>query len=177
MNTKCQDLARGVLVREKTQWRVLHTKSRQEKAVGSYLEASGEDYYLPLIDRVTYVGERRFVSRIPLFPGYVFHCGDLSAAYEAISTRRVCRIIEVRDQERILREIEQVRAALERGAHAELAATPRTGLRFRVAAGPFAGIVGLACRELGDNRLALEIRVLGQSAVIEIDGDLLEPVD
>ena len=45
-------------------WMVLHTKSRQEKAVARYLTAVGAVFYLPLITRVTLVRNRKLRSRV-----------------------------------------------------------------------------------------------------------------
>ncbi len=90
-------------------WMLLHTKSRQEKAVARFLTAAGLQFYLPLVDRVNIIRGRKVTAQVPLFPGYVFLCGDLDDGYAAISTRCVCRIVHVLDQERLLDELEQIR--------------------------------------------------------------------
>ncbi len=118
-------------------WMVLHTKSRQEKAVARFLGAAGLDFYLPLVDRVNISHGRKFKSRIPLFPGYVFLSGDLEDGYAAVSTKRVCQIIVVRDQERLLGELEQIRIALDRGAVLYRYPFAVVGARCRVVRGPF----------------------------------------
>ena len=156
-------------------WMVLHTKSRQEKAVGRYLLAEGLPFFLPLVDRVTLIRGRKVVSRVPLFPGYVFLSGDLDDGYAAISTKRVCQIIPVFDQEQLLDELEQIGAALARGAELYRCPFAVVGARCRVAKGPFEGIEGVVSNKLGRNRLALQIRTLGRGALLEIDVDLLEP--
>ena len=157
-------------------WMVLHTKSRQEKAVARFLFAVGLQFYLPLIDRVTILRGRKRTSRVPLFPSYVFLSGDLNDGYAAISTKRVCRIIDVNDQERLVDELEQVRAALDCGAELYRAPFAVVGTRCRVTKGSFEGIEGKVSRKLGSNRLALQIETLGLGAILEIDADLLEPL-
>ena len=161
---------------ERKPWMVLHTKARQEKAVGRCLLALRLPHYLPVIDRVTIIRGRRVVSHVPLFPGYVFLSGDLEDGYAAVSTRRVCRIIQVEDQEGFVNELEQIHGALVRGAELFRCAFAVVGVRCRVIKGPFEGIEGIVSRRLGNNRLALQIQMLGRGTLLEIDADLLEPV-
>ena len=158
-------------------WMVLHTKARQEKAVARYLRAAGANFYLPLITRVTLIQNRKLRSQVPLLPGYVFLSGDLEDGYAAITTKRVCQIIKVADQDRLINELEQIREALDRGAELYQCPFAVIGTRCRVRRGPFEGIEGVISRKLGLNRLALQIETLGLGAIIEIDADLLEPLE
>ncbi len=87
-------------------WRVLWTKPRQEKAVARFLNALGVHFYLPLVSRVNFVGGRKLRSNVPLFPSYVFLASELEVAYAAVSTKRVCKILEIRNQEQFTHEIE-----------------------------------------------------------------------
>ena len=158
-------------------WMVLHTKARQEKAVARYLRAAGAVFYLPLITRITLIRNRKLRSQVPLFPGYVFLSGDLEDGYAAVSTKRVCQIIKVADQNRLTDELEQIRDALDRGAELYQCPFAVIGTRCRVRRGLFEGIEGVISRKLGSNRLALQMQTLGLGAIIEIDGDLLEPLE
>ncbi len=158
-------------------WMVLHTKARQEKAVARYLRAARVHFYLPLIERITVVRSRKLRSRVPLLPGYVFMAGDLEDGYAAICTKRVCQIITVADQERLIGELQQIREALHRGAELYRCPFAVVGTRCRVTKGPFEGIEGEVSSKLGANRLALQIRTLGRSVILDIDADLLEPLE
>ena len=158
------------------EWMVLWTKPRQEKAVGRFLRAQETFFYLPLIERVSFARGRKFVSMVPLFPGYVFMAGELENAYSAISTKRVCQILQVPDQSQFVQEIEQVRRALACGGSFELYPFAVVGRRCRVVRGPFEGIEGVITERLGPARLVLQVAILGQGAALEIDTDLLEPV-
>ena len=157
-------------------WRVLWTKPRQEKAVGRYLEALGVHYYLPLVNRVHFIGGRKLRSSVPLFPSYVFLAAELETAYAAVSTKRVCRILEIHNQEQFNHEIEQIRQALLAESTLDLYPFAVVGRHCRVTRGPFQGIEGVVSSRLGPGRLALQIRTLGQAALLEIDADLLEPI-
>ena len=157
-------------------WRVLWTKPRQEKAVGRYLEALGAHFYLPLVSRVHFIGGRKLQSNVPLFPSYVFLAAELEVAYAAISTKRVCSILEIHNQEQFSHEIEQIRLALLAESTLDLHPFAVVGRHCRVTRGPFQGIEGVISSRLGPGRLALQIRTLGQAALLEIDTDLLEPI-
>lgn len=158
-------------------WMVLWTKSRHEKAVVQHVEASGGSCYLPLVRRTTVTRGRKFVSRVPLFPGYVFLSGTKDDAYAAIETRRVCSVIEVADQPGFVRELEQIRRALEASDSVEPYRFAVVGRRCRVRSGPFMGFEGVITDRLGAVRLVLQLAILGQGAALEIDIDQVEPLD
>ncbi len=158
------------------QWRVLWTKPRQEKALGRYFESRDLRFFLPLVQRVHFVGGRKLRSNVPLFPGYIFLDSELEAAYEAVSTKRVCSIIEVPDQEQFEDEIAHIQSALANQATLDLYPFAVVGRHCRVISGPFQGIEGVVSSRLGPSRLALQIRTLGQAALLEIDADLIEPI-
>ncbi len=155
----------------------LWTKPRQEKAVARFLAAAGTRFYLPLVDRVRYERGRKVHSHVPLFPGYVFCSGALDEAYAAVSTKRVCQILCVPDQTQFEREVEQIRLALDQCGRVEQYPFAVVGRRCRVWSGPFLGIEGVVARRLGVDRLILQVSMLGQGAALEIDLDLLEPID
>jgi hypothetical protein len=54
---------------------------------------------------------------------------------------------------------------------------PVIGQRCRVSSGPFEGIEGTVVSQSRLARLVLEVGILGQGASMEVDADLLEPVD
>ena len=47
----------------------------------------------------------------------------------------------------------------------------------RVVAGPLRGIEGVVCRRMSRMRLALNVRMLSQSVVVEVTRDVLERID
>ena len=156
---------------------VLWSKPRQEKAIARYLHSVRANYYLPLVRRVRFARGRKHASMLPLFPGYLFLEGTREDGYDAISTGRVCQVLEIADQARFAREVGQIHAALTKGGSIEPYAFAENGRRCRVVAGPFMGFEGVISRRLGSTRLVLQLSILGQGAALEIDIDLLEPVD
>jgi transcription termination/antitermination protein NusG len=159
------------------QWIVLWTKARQETAVARFLDAKGTPFFLPLVERKGVVRGKKTSAMVPLFPGYVFLDGTIQDGYDAIATKRVCQLIEVGDQPRFMHEIGQIRAALEVNGTLELFPFAVVGRRCRVVKGPFIGIEGVITSRLGQSRLVLEVGILGRGAALEIDIDLIEPLD
>jgi len=158
-------------------WMVLHTRARQEKAVARHLEAAGVQHDLPLIERVTITRGRKHRSEIPLFTGYVFVKGEKQDAYDAIATKRVASFLEVRDQERLEEELASIHAALDSGLPIEEFPQFAIGQRARVVKGPLMGTEGTVIEEARRTCLVLHVEILGRGASVEIERDLLEPVE
>lgn len=159
------------------QWHVLHTKSRQEKALAADLAAMRIAHYLPLVRQLRYHGNRKVSVEEPLFPGYVFLRGTLDQAYLADRTRRVASIIRVPDQKQLEWELANLHLALTRGA--PLAPYPflQAGVRVEVTSGPFRGLQGVIEERLGNDRLILQVAMLGRGVSLEIDGAMLQVLD
>jgi len=158
-------------------WRVLQTKARQEKALSAALQATGVSHFLPLTPRVRYHGGRRRIVHEPLFASYLFLWGPIDDAYFAVRTKRVARMIEAPDQRRLDDELRQIRSALEQGGVLDPYPFLTQGRPVRVRAGPFQGVEGLVEERTGADRLVLQVHTLGRATSLEIDADLLEPID
>ena len=160
-----------------SRWQVLHTRSRQEKAVAELLEASGVEIFLPLIRKVRYYGHRQRVAELPLFPSYVFVWGTHEAIFPAIASKRAVGAIRANDQERLDRELLHLKLALDGQADLDPYPFLEQGRAVRVTAGPFQGIEGLVEERRSADRLVLQIHTLGRATALEIDPSLLEPLD
>jgi transcription termination/antitermination protein NusG len=158
-------------------WYVLHTKSRQEKALADELDRLHIPFYLPIIEQVRYHGKRKAVVTEPLFAGYVFLRGTLDEAYLADRTKRVANILPVHDQETLDLELRNLALALHQQAPLDPYPFLKKGTRVQVRAGPFRGLQGMVEERLGWTRLVLGVSMLGQAVSLEIDGSLLDPVD
>jgi len=171
------ELAGGSFDDHAGRWMVLWTRSRQEKAVANFLQARRTVCYLPLVARVSMVRGRKFRSWVPLFPGYVFAAGQREDAYAAIASKRVCQMLPIADQDSFVREMRNVHDAVNGDGELELYPHAVVGRRCRVTGGAFMGVEGVITDRLGPDRLVLHIGILGRGASLEIDADLLEPLD
>jgi len=157
-------------------WYVLHTRSRQEKAVATQLAARKVSHFLPLVEQVHFYGNRKAVVSLPLFPSYVFLHGTAEQAYEVDRTKRLVRIITVKDQQQLEWELQNLRLALKKKAPLDPYPYLKKGVRAEVKSGPFRGLQGVIEDRLKPERLLLQIDMLGRALSVEIDGALLEPV-
>lgn len=158
-------------------WWVAHTKGRFEKAFAWDLLKRRIGYFLPLTERLRFSGGRKRKVMVPLFTSYVFFCGSEQDRYSAMATNRLCRTIAVNDQESLIGELESIEIALRNKVRLDPYPFAVEGRTCRVKAGPFVGIEGVVLERSAPSRLVLEVRVLGQATVMEIDTDLLEPVE
>lgn len=159
------------------QWIVLHTRSRQEKAVAAQLTARGCEHFLPLITKRYLNAGRQRASKLPLFPGYVFLRGRNEDAYEADRTKRIVQIIAVPDQEHLQRELANIRRAIECAAPLDPYPYLHKGRRVTVTSGPFAGIEGVIEDRNRIDRILLQVDMLGRALSLQVDGAQLEPLD
>ncbi|MDB5300384.1 MAG: transcription antiterminator [Phycisphaerales bacterium] len=159
------------------EWYLLRVRSNQEKQLADTLAAMGVGHFLPLVRQTRYWGPRKCVVESPLFPGYVFLRGAVDDVYRADRTRRVASIVRVADQRRLDWELRNIRLAL--AGNAALRPTPclRNGTRVEVRSGPFRGLQGLICERAKENRLVLQVQMLGAATSLEIDAGLLDPLD
>lgn len=158
-------------------WHVLHTRSRQEKALSDELGALGICHYLPLVNQARFYGRRKAEVALPLFPGYVFLKGTTDQTFVADRTRRVAGIIPVRDQRQLECELRNISAALSREGVLDPYPHLVVGAPAEVRSGPFRGIQGVVEKRIGfSDRLILQVRMLGMAVSLEIEGALLDPI-
>jgi transcriptional antiterminator RfaH len=158
-------------------WWVVHTKSRNEKALAQDFVHKDISYFLPMSWKVRRRRQRKIRSLLPLFSGYLFFCGNENQRIEVLQTNRVANLIEVKDQERLLKELLQIEQALRAGAPLAPHKYIKTGQLCRVIEGPLADLQGIVIRTQKAARLVLQIDMLGQAASVEVDTDMIEVVD
>lgn len=158
-------------------WCVAHTKSRQEKALAEDLATLGIECYLPVVRTVRYYGRRKLTCVLPLFPGYVFLCGGKAELIAADRTRRVVRYIKAPDPERLRSELASVRLAIESGGTLTPVEMLTKGLLVEITSGPFRGVRGAVSSMATASRVVLNVDLIGHAAALEIERDLLRPVE
>lgn len=150
-------------------WWCLHTKPRQEKAVARHFRARGLTHYLPqVIQESRTPAGRRIRSQLPLFAGYVFFQGDDRDRVEALRTDCLIRVLEVVDQEALVRDLEQIHTLLTSGLEIVPEPTYPVGARVRILSGPLMGLVGTVIRRGQKNRFAAMVDFLSRGATVEL---------
>ncbi len=154
-------------------WWVLRTKSRQEKAVATTLSAWNINHFLPLITAQRFQGNRKTDVELPLFPGYVFLHGNRDDTFQIDRTRRLAYILPVENQQKLHRQLDNLRKAIYLEASFDPYPYLSHGVWAEVQAGPYKGIQGKVDRETSPNKLILQVDLLQSALALELDGSLL----
>jgi len=159
------------------QWWVVHTKSRNEKALAHDLIRREVNYFLPMSWKARKSSRRTVRALLPLFNGYLFFCGSENQRVQLLQTNRAAGLIEVVDQQQLVSELAQIEQALRAGAPLTPENYIEKGRKYRVVAGPLMGLKGTVIEVRNATRLVLQVDMLGQAASVEIDVDLLEIIE
>ena len=157
-------------------WTVAHTRSRQEKVLARHLQSLGIHHYLPQYERQVRRGSRRFVSYLPIFPGYVFLRPDSSVRTDIFRSGVVVKLLEVLDQDLLHAELRQLRALQESGASLIPYADLAVGDLVRIVDGPFGGYRGQILRSPSGPRLIVSVSMLQRYVTVEFDRSSLARV-
>jgi len=160
------------------QWWVAHTKSRNEKALARELSKLDIVHYLPLRDRMTRSPRtgRASHSTVPIFSGYLFFAADDAQRYRVMATDRVARTLQVHDQHELVMQLRHIHRVLTARTEFEHLFGIHVGQWVRVVGGPLAGVEGCVLQKLGATRLSLNVSILGQSVLVEVDGNMMEAI-
>ena len=158
-------------------WTVLHTKSRQEKALATSLESMGITHYLPLMRVARFHGHRKVYVEVPVFSSYLFLWSTPEEAYRADQTKRVVKILRVENQKKLEWEIANLRLALNHATCLLPHPYLEKGTRVEVRSGPFRGLQGVVDRHKSHDMLILQVESFWRAVSLEIDSSLLEVID
>lgn len=160
-------------------WWVAHTRSRNEKALAQDLSRLDVPHYLPLRRKVTRSPRsgRLSHSTVPVFTGYLFFNATESQRYRVLATNRVAKTLYVHSQESLVLQLRYVYQVLCTGTEFEHLYGIQVGQWVRVVCGPLTGVEGCVVQKLAQTRLAINVNTLGQSVVVEVDGNWLETID
>jgi len=168
----------GKVIAEFTgRWWVAHTRSRNEKALAWDNLHKNISYFLPMSWKVRRSRGRTTRSLLPLFSGYLFFCGEETDRLEVLRTNRAANVLAVKNQAKLVNELSQIEVAIRAGVPLRPHKYLKTGQRCRVIGGPLADLQGIIITTRTDTRLVLQIDMLGQATSVEMDIDLIEPIE
>lgn len=156
------------------QWWVVHMKPHQERKLSRDLRAVEIPYFLPMVDRHRKIKNRRRLTKVPLFPGYLFFGGGQLERRAVLRTGRTARVIEVDNQDQLKHELQQVLRALHSGLKIDPYKALKTGTLCRIVSGPGMGLIGKVIKRSGKCRVILDVETIGQSITIEVDAEHVE---
>jgi hypothetical protein len=86
-----------------------------------------------------------------------------------LKTNRLVNILEVIDQEGLVRDLRQVHRMLSSGLEIEPEATAPIGGRVRIASGPLTGLVGTVVRRGKRDHFVAVVQILGLGATVALE--------
>ena len=158
-------------------WWVAHTKPRTEKTLARQLLHRSVPFFLPLYARRGRHRNKAYVSRLPLFPGYLFLCTDEEARIEALRTNLIVRTIRVVDQQRLSHELLDIHRLIESGVSLAPEERLQPGMWVEICSGPLKGLEGKIIRCGGQQRFLVEVDFLRRGASVEVDGWAIRPIE
>ena len=162
---------------DEPKWHVLHVRPRCEKKMAEYCVTQHVSHYLPLREETKVYQRRKVTVEKPVFPGYVFTVFNSEERMLVLKSHAVVRILEVLDQTRFVKELEQVRQALDVDPTLGACAAFEAGKRVRIGGGPFQGLEGIVQTVKGKTRVLLNVEMIGQAVAVEADMGLLEAME
>jgi len=152
-------------------WWIAKVKPRQEKQLAQDFFESGIEYYLPMYTknspRPGSKSPRLF--HIPLFAGYIAFSQE--TPHDIFSSGRVVNLIEIRNQRRFIKEMDQIYYLLKGKAPllpVSEVLTHLPGTPVLITHGPFAGTKGVINKHNTPYELILSVECLG-NASLKID--------
>ena len=106
---------------------------------------------------------------VPLFPGYVFVCGNDEQRLEALKTQQILRIMEVPDDSELLFDLRQIHRLILCDAPLTPEARLEPDMKVRIRSGPFAGIEGTVTERRGKGTLFVAVHFLQQGVSVALD--------
>ena len=164
--------------RQQQRWFALTAKHQHEPTVARLLGGKGIEVFHPTYATVRQWKDRKKTLQLPLFPGYVFFAGGLDRRVEILSTPGVFSIVSFGDSVAEIggEEIEGIRRAVQGRMPIQPHLFLAEGDRVRVTRGALTGVHGILLRHKDAYRLVLSIELLGRSAAVEIDAEMVERI-
>lgn len=160
----------------RAEWRVLHTKPRQEKGLARDLLAREVPFFLPTVRRPHRSAGRIRVAEVPLFDGYVFLRADRDQYLDALDSGRVVRALAVPDQAGLVADLRRLRALIGLGGTVERERDLRAGQLVEITAGPLAGLRGTVVRAASGAKFVVAVDFIGEGASVICEGMTLRPL-
>lgn len=165
-------------MQRETHWYAVYTNARHEKSVADHLISKAIEVFLPTVTVVSTWKDRKVKLQIPAFPGYVFTKICLNERGRVISVPGVVKMLSFNGVPARLdeSEIENIRLCQQRGVLIEARSLFGVGKKVRVKSGLLEGLEGFVSQCKDERRFIVPLSLIGQSIVVQVDIDLLEPV-
>ena len=155
-------------------WYVAHTRPRCEKKLLQFCQRESLDARLPCYQSAHRYRGKTVVFNKPLFPGYVFLQLPKEKRNLILQSDHVANLLDVADQERFVRQFDEVMRALETDLEIRLAPSIGEGVRVKVKNGPLRGIEGWVEKRYGMTTVLIRLDFISQAAAVKLEANDLE---
>jgi transcriptional antiterminator RfaH len=158
-------------------WWVIHAKPRAEKSIARQLVKHDVGFYLPLFEKRWQRNGRSHHSHLPVFPGYLFLCGDAQDRVRALETNQIVQTIPVGDEPRLLKDLKRIRRLIQSGMPLTPEEKLEPGQPVEITEGPLQGMQGKIVRRGKAWTFFIEVDFLQRGASVEIDATAFRPLE
>jgi hypothetical protein len=157
-------------------WHVVYTRARHEKSLARHMVDHQMSFYLPLVQKESFIRGRRTRSFLPVFSGYLFYFGDAPGDLPRLAPHCVSCVFPVSDQDQLRNELRAIHQLLAEGCPMTIEARLSAGRKVRVKSGALKGIEGTIIRRKNSHRLLVAVEYLQQGVSIEVDDYMVETI-
>lgn len=151
-------------------WWAMYTLPRHEKKLMRSLVDLEVAFYAPVIKRRYRSPNGRLrTSYQPLFPSYIFVCGDEEQRYNAVSTGCVSRWLPIPNVQELVLDLKQIQSLIDRDMPLSPESRLQPGQRVRIRNGVFAGYEGVIVRREKEVRLQVSVRFMEQGVSVLLE--------
>jgi transcription antitermination factor NusG len=160
-------------------WHAVRVRSKCEFRVLAALLGKGYEAYLPLYRKRSRWSDRLKNIDLVLFPGYVFCRLDVARRLPLLVTPGVVDLVGFGGVFPPIpnSELEAVRRVIASGLPSMPSPFLREGQRVRIRCGALKDVEGVLIHSKTDCRLVISVNLLQRSVSVEIDRELVEPVN
>ena len=153
-------------------WYAVHVRPRSEKKAAAGLEASGMEYYLPLVITMRQWSDRKKKVQIPLIPGYCFVNVEERDFLPVLQQNHVVNFVKTEGRPAVIPacQIDFLRRMLDQSEieFELLQQMPRPGQLVEIIAGPMIGLYAEVVRTNKKSKIILRMEAIGTAIRVEV---------
>lgn len=134
-------------------------------------------FYAPMIEKKFRSPNGRLrKSFLPLFPNYVFLCGDEESRHKSLTSGCLSRVVPVADAEHLVADLANIQRLILCGLPISAEERLQPGCRVRVKNGVFKNFEGTLIRRENATRLLVSVSYMSRGASVALDDCQVEEI-
>ncbi len=166
--------------KEGYKWRVIYTKSRQEKKVAEYLKEKGITNYLPTIKTLKQWSDRKKMVEEVLFKSYVFVNLSEKEYYDALTHPGAVKYVSFEGKAVVVSDsqMEIIKNTIENKLEFDISSEHfAKGSNVKITSGPLKGGSGEIVSWSGKKKLLIRINEIGYSLLVHLSPQHLASIN